>query len=58
MSKKELMELCKDLSLRIQLAIKYCEEGKYNKQDIIDILTKDLNTDEDEDFYCLISKNT
>lgn len=52
MSKKELMELCKDLSLRIQLAIKYCEEGKYNKQDIIDILTKDLGTDEDEDFYC------
>ena len=35
MSKKELMEL----SLRIQLAIKYCEEGKYNKQDIIKTLS-------------------
>lgn len=49
MSKAQMMELIKELSARIQIAVKYCEEGNYNKQDIINILTGDLMTDEEEE---------
>lgn len=42
MSEEQMMELIKELSARIQIAIKYCEDGNYSKQDIINVLTGDL----------------
>jgi hypothetical protein len=53
MSREQLLDLTKDLSCRIQCAIKYCEEGNYNPQDIINILNGHIAQEEDEDeFYC------
>lgn len=51
LSRTQLLELVKELSLRIQLAVKYCEDGNYNKQDIIDILTGNINTEDEEIDY-------
>ena len=51
MSRGTMLELIKELSALIQIAIKYCEDGNYNKQDIINILSGELKTDEDEENY-------
>lgn len=53
MSREQLLDLVEDLSSRILCAIKYCEAGNYNTQEMLDILNGRIAKEEDEDeFYC------